>query len=536
MLEYIMYIAVVLATMFTNFNCGTLFKMLALDSLVNSVVFLKTYINSNLTETEVVSISNSVYTESTLNRYVCYTTVYISYITLCNMLWIDSIPVIEQLLFTTAVPYIVNYIVQTPLMKTVIKKKENIISVIISKHISLLLKLYSKSYLKKEVTVDNKRILTLLDNYDTTMNCLCSMCKNIVVLSVMSYIKNYSTDFYYKISKYIYVYNTGDTLESYTELSAKKYLEYIIDNEQWDELLKPNTYKAVVRTLQVESKEDYFKNLVTTVNYSACLICALWTVSSSTDTVYLAPLLHMILNMYKGNNILYYTPAYLVSWFVGIYTESFLLTSILSHTLHQLLVSRLMCTLYNCFYTETVNWITSLNDRNKDCIVPALTTCVYMSVQSCANNYVNIVMNMIYILTTGYNTKRWLVYIGLLVSGCISDFNLIHLIHNTVLLYIVTGCMDTVMYIVSCTVKQLKKIDRSIKYMFKREMKLRLKLMDNDIQHRRKNNSINDQKIVFKATDSMYLPLESKIISKKYNVVSTYDGSPLTIIDNYVTV
>ena len=72
MFDVILYPMIVLITSFLSLQYNFLLKMITMDSLFNAIHFLQTYINNNLSESQIIVRSGTLYNGSLLDRYIYY--------------------------------------------------------------------------------------------------------------------------------------------------------------------------------------------------------------------------------------------------------------------------------------------------------------------------------------------------------------------------------------------------------------------------------------------------------------------------------
>ena len=239
--DYTIYILLVLFSCLFSSSYDLMLKMISIDSLFLAIHFFKTFFNHNLTESQIVSKSTTLYQGSLLDRYILYVTKYISYKGLCYFFWLNEFYPIYFGIHILIIPPIFNKLLTSEWFNIIRKKKEEFVKIFISKQCAQVIKFFSKIYLNKNIEIKYKEIIPLLNNYQESLNYFFDGLKNLLVILLLEYIKKCSPNFYYRVTKYIYNYKTGETLASFNSLSAKKTLNDIIDKKRWDELLKPNS-------------------------------------------------------------------------------------------------------------------------------------------------------------------------------------------------------------------------------------------------------------------------------------------------------
>ena len=107
-------------------------KMITLDSLFNAIHFLGTYGNKNLSDSQIVLKSNSLYTGSLLDRYIYYSIIFSLYKIICMFLWRSESFILYFMGIMTIVPYIMNGILNSKIFNVIKEKKELLIKIVIS--------------------------------------------------------------------------------------------------------------------------------------------------------------------------------------------------------------------------------------------------------------------------------------------------------------------------------------------------------------------------------------------------------------------
>ena len=74
MLESILYFSIATMASFIPYNL--LIKMFTLDSLFNAIYFIITFLNKNLTESQIIDNANNLYSNTILDRYIYYSSNY----------------------------------------------------------------------------------------------------------------------------------------------------------------------------------------------------------------------------------------------------------------------------------------------------------------------------------------------------------------------------------------------------------------------------------------------------------------------------
>ena len=435
---------IVLTSIFFTGN-NLLFQSISIDSLYSAMFFIKHFIDDNLTESQIIDVSSSLYNGSVFDRYIYYSMIYSIYIIMCNLLWVDDINIIYYGLLLTTIPFIINKVLRSILFDKIKERKEYFIKLIVSKQLSSLIKKSAYVYLDREIEIDYREILPILKSYSDTITYLQYVLKNTLIMFLVSYVKKYSTKFYYKMLKYIYNYKTGTTLESYNKESAKKMLTNIIDNKQWYELMKPNIYRAIFLLFQTNDDDtDFIKIIINKFNYKMITMFTIWTITSFADMFFVAPLISTFFHFYKKKNKnlsirnLHKLFVLMLATLSGYYINSIFLTSFICQFGYSILFNNITISSLRSIKNELVNNLRLINKTNLKYNFPTVLTLLYTISYGYMPELQNtsIIISLVYILLINDDYKKCFILASMVTSGNISNFNITHLIHNSCVIYI----------------------------------------------------------------------------------------------------
>lgn len=431
--------------------------MITLDSLLNAIYFLKIFINKNLTESQIVTEVGSIYSGTSLDRYIYYILSYLFYKIVCTLLWVSDIPMLYFMIIMTILPPILNKILTHKIFLKIKETKELIVKIIIAKIFTKIIKFYSKLYLERDIKLKYEEILILLEDYNETLNHFYSVLKNTLLILFLSYIKTYSSKTYYKLIKYVYNYKTGELLNSYNDNNAKYYLIDILDNKKWNAFTKPNTYKAIIQLYQMNvDNTDLIHRLITDFNYLMINMFAIWTFASLLDNIYLIPILSLIMIIYrrivgKINNykLIIKIITIGISAVVGYFYNSFFLISMLCHFGSYILFNKITSVISRMIMKNTDYVKNYLVYENYNITISYFGIVFFMCIfkynvlNSCVNNsfltlFLNIIMNII----TNTNIRKQLIFGMVLCITYISQFNILHILYTTLIMILIIQSVD----------------------------------------------------------------------------------------------
>lgn len=426
-----------------------LLLMMTIDSLFSAIHYFKAYLDSDLTYSQIIVESSAQYDYGLLDRYIYYILQYIFYILTCNTFWLKACKPLYYGTLISIIPPFLNIILKTGFFERIRKKKEEMVKVVASKQMASLVELSSKTYLHKEIKVHYEEILPLMNNYHATIGYFQDGLKNALLIMLLTYMKKYSSNIYYKTTKYIYKYKTGNMLQSFNTESAKKMLADIIDNKKWGQLVQPNVYRAIFQLYQINDDNDMFKVLLVSFNHKTAKMFAIWTLSSFFKRFLVAPVISIFFHLYKQgirfdfDNLMHFM--FITSSFIiGEALNSYFMLSFLSQFAFACLYNNIAFTVYGYLVKEVYKVFCLLNETNKDYIVPTLSTGAFvMTYGYFINSQMLIVplLHLIYILGLNNDFKKSFLYLGLLITGLISSFNPLHLSHNMIMFYVILAFM-----------------------------------------------------------------------------------------------
>lgn len=432
-------------------------KMITLDSLLNAIYFIKIFINNNLSESQIVTEIGSIYTGTSLDRYIYYFLSYLFYKTVCTLLWVSDISMLYFMIIMTILPPILNIILTHKIFLKIKEAKEMIVRIIIAKIFTKIIKFYSKLYLEREIKINYEEILILLKDYNETLNHFYSVLKNTLLILLLSYVKNYSSKTYYKLIKYVYNYKTGELINSYNDNNAKYYLIDILDNKKWDAFTKPNTYKAIIQLYQMNiDNTDLFRKIIMDFNYLLGKMFAIWTIASLLDNIYLIPILSFIMLIYRriagkldNYKLVIKIIAIVISAIIGYFYNSFFVISILCHFGSYVLFNKITGVVSKMIIKNTDNFKNYLVYENHNITLSYFSIVLYMCIfkynviSSCLNNsflilLLSIVMNII----INTNIRKQLIFGLVLCITYISHFDLLHILYTTLIMILIIHYID----------------------------------------------------------------------------------------------
>lgn len=453
MLDLIIYYGIITLASLIAVDYNFLFKLMLLDNFFLALQFVKTYINRNLTESQIVTDSNKLYIGSALDRYIYYAILYGGYNILCTFFWISESYLLYYLGMLTIIPTVLNKILESKLFQLIKDKKELLIKMMISKTFTTIIKFYSKIYLDRDLNIKHSEILILLKDYKDTVSYFTDVLKNLFIMVILSYIKNYSQPLYYGIIKYIYNYKTGELLVSYNTMSAKHHLINIIDNKQWRELTKPNTYKALLYLYQInDNKTDTLKKFINSFNFSLIKMFTLWTICSLINCIYLVPLGSILLILFGkyvrkeiNNNLTNDLIMIGVSAIMSYFYPSYAVISAMCQFGSKIFLNGFTFAILRITHKFLRKKISEIINNNRELVMSYIITIIYsiiLKYVAIGNSYIIICLNIMANALMSIETKKQMITGIVISSSYLSQYNIFHILFNSLTLYIITGVID----------------------------------------------------------------------------------------------
>lgn len=520
-------------------NIGHFFKMVAVDSMWNAGYFMWTYFNSQLSDQQIVTNTNSLYDGSLTDRYIYYTLAYITYNSVCTYFWVNDISILYYSGIILLVPPIMNKIFRSSFFKVIRDKKEMMIKICVAKILTILIKFYSKIYLKKKIkNFKYTELIYLLSDYKETVGYFYDIIKNFLIIMFLSYIKKYSTKYYYDIVKYVYNYKTGELLDSFSgNNDAKEYLINIIENKQWHKFKKTNTYNAMLKVYELNVSEiDILSVINDEINFMLVKVFSIWTISSLLDSIYFVPLLSSSLILYNK----YYRKG---EWrdigimgMVGLLCmvcDSYFLISFLCQCLPKLLFNDLTFKIYKKskkYLGSRINDLMALWYDEK--FINMVSFIGYMGIIKIFElQSILVLLNMVFNIYINPTNMNMNIIYGIIIGlSYLSNFNIWHVIFNTIITFLIfdldINIHDTKEYLISECYYQYEKKDIWIKIFknlwdsFLRRCDIDKKLYDELLLNTR-NKSKSGIVIIdgFVLNDKNIVDVDCK---KKYDVIDDY--------------
>lgn len=523
-MEFIIHVIIFIISEYLLSNHSYFVKLMTLDSLYNCCYFIKYFFNPELTQSQIVEKTSILYKHSLLDRYIYYFLLFLGYKLISLFFWTSDFYSLSIACIFTIIPNILNWILSLDMFSPIVKAKEYFVKIVISKLLTMLIKFCSKLYLDKDAQIKKQDIIVLLSDYDDMVNNFKMVTKNVAVALLLMYIKSYD-GLYYGIIKYLYNYQTGNLVESYSVESAREHLGNIIDHKRWHELTNPNTYKALLYLYDTDkNKKMVIQEILVEYNFLIVKVFSIWTISSIFNNLYIIPIFSLLIILYdiyfrKINDSIYIPKILLTLCSVPsiYYHPQYLSVIFISNILPYLLFNKITYVIFKTIRKKMCQFFKIIVTENSYLHGTYILTCLYIVLlkyldikSSLAIISFNIVAN-VFMDICG---KKQMIFILLVIPTYFSSFNLIHMFSNLIIIYLFSGSFDlpSLNYLMEYFYYVINSVEPMYKNFICKRHKIVIK--DNFIE----NNKIKNE---FRTMDIEKFPsiskLSKKISSKKYN-------------------
>jgi hypothetical protein len=158
-------------------------------------------------------------------------------------------------------------------------KKAKLIKKICSEQIASAIIQLNKLYIVDTDLIDKDQLVDKLMSATNIQTHIYMFIKNTVATILMMNLRKRST-VYYKLTKYAYMYNSGDYLQNINLDEAKKIYIDTIKYKKYDEMAKPMFIQSVVYLYYSQNTGNYFETLVLYLRYKFVICLSLLTLAT----------------------------------------------------------------------------------------------------------------------------------------------------------------------------------------------------------------------------------------------------------------
>lgn len=334
----------------------------ALDFIIN--ISKSKYITTNDYK-EIIINNNKLYLGNIFERYIYYIGLCIIY-NLIYFFVISNNILIKYIFCILIIPDIYNYIYETyeEYFTKIYIYKNYIIKIFLADQVTNIIKFLSKKYID-DIIIDKEHIKITLIETDTLISEIYLFIKNFLIVLLMMYFRSKSI-FYYKIVKYIYIYNSGNYYIANINLeTCKENLKQIIKEKNYTKLNEPQIIQSMLY-LYYSKKDDKFDMFINKFNYNIIEFFTLWTIGSFfNDYTRLIILIIFWIGFSLKNNKIrefnkdlvkkYVIPIYLTLFVTIFFNSNIIVQSFIIQFSNPLIFNRITKSFFNTIYNNFYN-------------------------------------------------------------------------------------------------------------------------------------------------------------------------------------
>ena len=269
-----------------NFNICLL--LISIDNISYGLDFLINNINNKLTYKDIIDVNNRLYKLQIFERYIFY-------IFLTGIYYFIKIFILNRYVFylkiilSLLVIPIINNIVYDEYIDVfdrLKKSKEKLIKLIFCEQIYNIIKKLNKTYVDNKIDLNRTEIISVLMKLNNFNTEIITFIKNTLIVILLNYFKTKSF-IYYKLIKYIYIYNSGIYFINNTNIkdATEKFIE-IFKNKNYEKLNDPMTIHSMLFLYYNKKTETDWNELYAKINYNIITFLTLWTFGSFFESFY----------------------------------------------------------------------------------------------------------------------------------------------------------------------------------------------------------------------------------------------------------
>lgn len=430
--------------------------MVLIDSMTLAIDFIIAFMKT-MNANEIITRNNELYNGSWIDRYIIYFIQSFIANRIGDFFMISNnkyFRLLRTFLNIINIPYLLNKTIESKIYKIIKKKKEYIIKLIVSKQISGIIKHVSNDYLDERIIIDSKEIIPLFDEYDKVIRNYKEVLKNIIIICLFTYLKNYS-DLYYKISKLVYNRKSNESIESYNIETSRASIINILKTKQWNKFLELNTFGAIFHIISKSKKDkDFIKKLIIFIKWNLLQMTSLWTIGEFVGNTFAIPICYSILmitkylkgneangkNKYIISKYEQFISSLCISAFFSFYDIDIFLLSIITQFSRYVIFSKIGISFIKSVSKEVIKLCKSLYEIN----YKYNTTFICIFSLCISNNYFPFINNISLFLPFIFIATLDLNYIFLLIMTLFftDTQNIFHILHNIFTMYLGISIMN----------------------------------------------------------------------------------------------
>ena len=340
---------------------NTLLLLISIDNFAYAINFILYILNRKYdnkdNHKQIIIENNNLYFGSTYERYMFYILSYIIY----NLIYyfVTEHSIIKYLICFAIIPDIYNhiYIKYNNCFLLIKEYITYILKIFLAEQVTNIIKYLSEKYID-DISIDKEHIKETLLETDTLISEIYLFIKNFFIVLLMMYSRSKSI-FYYKIIKYIYIYNSGNYYITNIDLEkCKSNLKQIIEDKNYKKFNEPQIIQSMLY-LYYSKKDDKFDIIIDKINYNLIEFFTLWTIGSFFNLHYRLSVVIVLWqafnfnlqNYNSRNNII---PIFLTSLIYCVNSNIIILSFVIQFS-NPIIFNRITKSFYNTIYININN-------------------------------------------------------------------------------------------------------------------------------------------------------------------------------------
>jgi len=291
--------------------------LLSIDNISFAYNFLVNNYKKKLSYKEIIDINNKKYLEPIFERYLFYGFVSLIYYIFVILIIRDYIIFIKVFLSLTAIPIINNclYLDNKDIFEFVRLKKNEIIKLIFCEQIFTIIKKLNMEYVDNQIILNKDEIIKILMKTSNIKNEIITFTKNILIVLLLNYFKTKSV-IYYKITKYIYMINSGKKFINNINIeNAKANFIDIFENKNYERFNDPMIIHSMLFLYYNKKSTVDWDLYRQKIDYKIISFITLWTIGSffnDSFRLFIMILTGILIRLTRNFTIKYYDIALLI--------------------------------------------------------------------------------------------------------------------------------------------------------------------------------------------------------------------------------
>jgi hypothetical protein len=271
-----------IAIMYLCKNFVLCLGLISIDSAYAAMDFIKGNIDKTLSDSQVLATNDNLYQIGTFERYVFYMLINIIYSFFSYFVLNSDMTYYKYLIGLILIPDFFNRQIRhycAIIFLRINTEKNELLTKICYEQIANIVIYLEKMYIGGKKTIGKSQIINALYNIDAVKNDAYMFVKNVIITSVLIYLRK-NSKIYYKIIKHVYSYGYGMYIQEMTIEKARLVFDNVIVNKQYDELQNPMVIQAMIYLYYNKEYTSEFEMYIKKFKYRLVTMLSLWTIAS----------------------------------------------------------------------------------------------------------------------------------------------------------------------------------------------------------------------------------------------------------------